>query len=228
MKATYVTESGRLTFDCEAETAKELFAQLGSIQEIFEAELKCGACGSIEIRYSYRVVDEYQYYELTCRGCQAQFKFGQKKKGGDLFPKRKDEDGHSLPNGGWMKWQPEAQQQSQGRAPDPPAQQPVSQPRTAQRPALHANAGTPEGLQPSFDRLTEIFTWRTSPTQLGSALDQLRGEFGLKAGQIGTDRFDKIYRAYEASTGKGTAAAAKALMKDCLTALDELPGRAVA
>jgi hypothetical protein len=224
MKATYVTESGRLTFDCEAETAKDLFAQLGSIQEIFEAELKCGACGSVEIRYSYRVVDEYQYYELACRSCQAQFKFGQKKKGGDLFPKRKDEDGHALQNGGWTKWQPEGQQ-PQGRTPEPA---PISQPRTAPRPALHANAGTPDGLQPSFDRLAELFQWRTAPTQLGSALDQLRGEFGMKAGQMGTDRFDKIYRAYEASTGKGTTASAKALMKDCVTALDELPARAIA
>ena len=50
----------------------------------------------------------------------------------------------------------------------------------------------------------------------------LRDQFKAAAGDPGRQRFDKIYRAYEASTGKGTTAAVKALLKDCVNALDEM------
>jgi hypothetical protein len=46
---------------------------------------------------------ENDYYELVCRDCNAQFGFGQKKNGFDLFPKRKNDQGY-LPNRGWSKW----------------------------------------------------------------------------------------------------------------------------
>ena len=37
--------------------------------------------------------------------CGATLAFGQHKKGGTLLPKRKDENGNWLENGGWHKWQ---------------------------------------------------------------------------------------------------------------------------
>jgi hypothetical protein len=43
------------------------------------------------------------HYELICGACGGQFSFGQHKKGGSLFPKRKGDNGF-LPNRGWHKW----------------------------------------------------------------------------------------------------------------------------
>ena len=208
MKVRYTSANGQLVFDVEAETAKQLFSQLGSIQDIFEAETECGCCHSTDIRFSARVIDEYDFYELACRKCRAQFRFGQKKKGGDLFPKRKDEDGHVLANGGWSIWQPES------------SSQPMPGPQEARGPRS-ADSETPEGLQPSFDRLGTLYG-KPAPTRLGPAIDMLRDQFKAAAGDPGRQRFDKIYRAYEASTGKGTTAAVKALLKDCVNALDEM------
>ena len=243
MKANFMIGGGRLNFELDAGSAKELFEQLAEVQTTFDVEHQCGLCGSDHVQFNVREEEGkgkqkgqlFRFYELRCQGilengdpCRARFDFGQSMDTKNLFPKRKDDEGNVKGKRGWYRYVPQDQQrddQPQGRAPEPA---PISQPRTAPRPALHANAGTPDGLQPSFDRLAELFQWRTAPTQLGSALDQLRGEFGMKAGQMGTDRFDKIYRAYEASTGKGTTAAVKALMKDCVTALDELPARAIA
>ncbi len=124
MKATLTIN--QLLFELEASSGKDLFQQVAEIQEIFEAETKCGACESEDIRYGYREVDTYKYYELHCRNCDAQFKFGQKKQGGQLFPKRRSEDGGALPNGGWSKYQPNANDESarpsrQQQAAKPPA-----------------------------------------------------------------------------------------------------------
>jgi hypothetical protein len=33
------------------------------------------------------------------------------KKGGRLFPKRKDKEGNWLPDGGWVKWNPDTQKE---------------------------------------------------------------------------------------------------------------------
>ena len=104
MKATFIIN--QLTFELDAEGARELFQQVAQIQEIFEAETSCGCCQSDDIRYSYRVSGDFQFYELACRKCAAQFRFGQKKGTLELFPKRKDESGNVLPNGGWSKWEP--------------------------------------------------------------------------------------------------------------------------
>ncbi len=108
MKAHYKTASGRITFEVEGGNAKELFRELASIQEVFDAEQSCGVCKGTGIRFQARKVDDFDFYELTCTNptCRARFSYGQAKKGGALFPKRKDEDGHWLPNGGWSKYEP--------------------------------------------------------------------------------------------------------------------------
>ena len=206
MKVRYTSANGQLVFDVEAETAKALFSQLGAIQELFEAETECGMCHSTNIRFSSRVIDEFDFYELACRKCRAQFRFGQKKKGGDLFPKRKDEDGNTLPNGGWARWEPQSSSQPSHRADDP-------------RPTVAG--ATPDGLQPSFNRLGTLFS-KPAPTRLGPALDMIRDEMHKEARDTGTKRFNKIYRAYESSTSKGSLVAVKALLKDLMNALDEL------
>lgn len=112
MKAHYKTANGRMTFEVEGEDPKTLFKKLAGVQELFDAEKTCGVCGSGDIRLQHRTVDEYDFYELRCAGsdqkgyaCGARFQFGQAKKGGGLFPKRKDEDGKWLPNRGWERYQ---------------------------------------------------------------------------------------------------------------------------
>ena len=95
----------KLEFELEGNGQKEIFKELAMVQEIF-SEKKCGVCGSENIKFVVRVVDDNEYYELRCMDCGALLSYGQHKKGGTLFPKRKDADGKYLPNNGWYKWEP--------------------------------------------------------------------------------------------------------------------------
>lgn len=105
MKVKYKV-GDRLEFELEGSGQKEIFKELATIQEIF-AEEKCGLCSSTNLRFVVRNVDSNDYYELRCNDCGAVLAFGQHKKGGTLFPKRKDDEGNWLPNKGWHKWQKE-------------------------------------------------------------------------------------------------------------------------
>lgn len=118
MNANYKTAAfgGRLTFQVQGETAKDIFRQLSQVQEVFDAEISCGCCGKVNVRLLARQVDEYDFYELACLDCHARFAFGQSKKGGALFPKRKDEDGNYLPNRGWAKYEPKGKDEKAGSA----------------------------------------------------------------------------------------------------------------
>jgi hypothetical protein len=103
MKAEYTSSNGRLKFAVEGATPKDLFGELAGIQEVFDAESRCGCCQSDDIHYRVRVAQKYEFYELVCMGCTARFAFGQSKDLKNLFPKRRD-DGKILPNGGWSKY----------------------------------------------------------------------------------------------------------------------------
>lgn len=94
----------KLEFELEGSGQKEIFKELATIQEIFGEE-QCGVCKKSNIKYVVRTVDDNDYYELRCNDCGAVLSFGQHKKGGTLFPKRKDEKNNWLPNNGWHKWQ---------------------------------------------------------------------------------------------------------------------------
>lgn len=102
MKVTY-TANDKLSFELEGSGQKEIFKELALIQEIFSEE-KCGLCQSSNIKFVVRSVEGNDYYELRCVDCGAVLGFGQHKKGGTLFPKRKDDDGNWLPNKGWHKY----------------------------------------------------------------------------------------------------------------------------
>lgn len=104
MKLNYKV-SDRLSFELEGEGQKEIFKELSAIQEIFGEE-SCGLCKSHNLRYVVRNVEGNDYYELRCVDCGAILAFGQHKKGGTLFPRRKDDDGKWLPNRGWHKYTP--------------------------------------------------------------------------------------------------------------------------
>jgi hypothetical protein len=103
MEVTY--NSGKLTATFDSDTPKDLFSQISSFQEVF-GQCECGKCKSEDIRYVVRNVDDNDYYEMRCQSCAARLSFGLNKKGGGMFPKRKDKDGNWLPDGGWVKWNP--------------------------------------------------------------------------------------------------------------------------
>jgi ribosomal protein L40E len=109
MKLTYTTKNGRLKVELEGDSQKDLFEAISKFQEVFD-ETSCGKCGSENLRFVVRNVEDNLYYELRCLDCGARLSFGVHKKGGGLFPKRKDNDGKWLPDGGWLKWNPKTEQ----------------------------------------------------------------------------------------------------------------------
>ena len=94
---------GSLTITFEGETQKDIVKQLSSLEEVF-GESVCGKCGSENLRWVVRENYGNEYYELRCLDCGAKLAFGVNKKGGGLFPKRKDGEGNWLPDKGWTKW----------------------------------------------------------------------------------------------------------------------------
>lgn len=104
MKAHFRTQDNRITFEVEGIDQKAVFKQIALVQEVFDAESECGCCQSKAIRLRVRMADDNEYYEIVCEECHARFQFGQAKKGGTLFPKRRDESG-ALPNRGWARWE---------------------------------------------------------------------------------------------------------------------------
>jgi hypothetical protein len=91
--------------EVSGETMKDVFAELAELEQVFGVTT-CGKCGGDDLSYVVRTVDDNDYYELRCKNstCRARLSFGVNKKGGGLFPKRKDKDEKWLPDGGWMKW----------------------------------------------------------------------------------------------------------------------------
>lgn len=105
MKVNYKI-GDRLNFELEASGQKEVFKELASIQEIFGEDM-CGLCGKRNLKFVVRSVEGNDYYELRCNDCGAILSYGQHKKGGTLFPKRKDDNNEYLPHKGWHKWKRE-------------------------------------------------------------------------------------------------------------------------
>lgn len=60
MKLKYTTSNGKISVEFEGEAQKDLFAQIAAFQEIFE-ETACGKCGSENLRFVVRTVDENDY-----------------------------------------------------------------------------------------------------------------------------------------------------------------------
>lgn len=103
MKIRYQDSNGSFSVELEGDTQKDLFSNLAKFQEIF-GETSCGKCGSTNLKFVVRNVDDNEYYEIRCLDCGARLQFGCNKKGGGLFPKKKDENGNWLPDRGWVKY----------------------------------------------------------------------------------------------------------------------------
>ena len=98
-----------MTCEFEGSSQTEIFENLANFSEVFSMDT-CGKCGKKNVRYVVREVDDNKYYELRCNDCRAKLAFGVHKKGGTLFPKRKDDKGTWLNSQGWLKWNPETKQ----------------------------------------------------------------------------------------------------------------------
>jgi hypothetical protein len=165
VKANFKIGNGRLTFEVQGEKAKDVWAQVAQIEELFCAETACGLCQSTDLRYGHRVAMKgtkpCHYYELVCRDCGAQFGFGQRQDTGELFPKRKHhETKAALPNGGWRKWGEQSTDPDEGdyydapQAPQhvdrtqPPPQH-VQPPAAQRQPAPQQTQPPPQQTQPA-------------------------------------------------------------------------------
>lgn len=108
MKITYTTKNDRIKVEIEGDSQRDLFDQISKFQEVFEEGI-CGKCGHEDVKFVVRTVEDNQFFELRCKGCGARLSFGSMKKGGGLFPRRKDSEGSWLPDGGWVKWNPKTE-----------------------------------------------------------------------------------------------------------------------
>lgn len=210
MKVQYKAQSGRLIFEVEGETPKALFSNIAAIQEVFDAERVCGVCGCEDIRFLARKVDDFDFYELACqaRDCRARFAFGQAKKGGSLFPKRKDDDNHWLPNGGWAKWEggahtvdaaapPVSAPRSHGsHATPPPAVAPPARYGDS-RPAPDFRRELPEQLVPHFKRIQQ------NRNQFGNVCAKMLDNMLMRDERLGKDAYDAVLRAVDCKFPRG-------------------------
>ena len=63
MKVTYKTRNGKLSVELEGDSQRDIFAEISKFQEVFEEDT-CGKCGSDNIKFVVRNVDDNLYYEL--------------------------------------------------------------------------------------------------------------------------------------------------------------------
>lgn len=77
---------GGLSIQLEAADLKGLFRETELLSQCPQA---CGACGSKNINpaYSKSAKEGFEFYSLKCADCNSEFKFGQRKSDGGLFPK---------------------------------------------------------------------------------------------------------------------------------------------
>lgn len=111
MKCTRTLKNG-LIFEIDADTEVDLFRQIAKLEETF-GEVSCGACSKTNIKPQVRNVttgegkamEEFEYFEMRCLDCGAALSYGLHKKGGTMFPHRKDENGKYDPKQrGWKKF----------------------------------------------------------------------------------------------------------------------------
>ena len=113
MLVRYQTPGSPLSFEFEAVTTGDITDQLSKLGNVFGADNNCGMCESPEIRW---VVQEntsakgtFTFHEKRCQ-CGARLRYGVRQADGELFPRKKDQNGSYIPNGGWEKYQPRGEQ----------------------------------------------------------------------------------------------------------------------
>lgn len=108
MKVIYKANE-HVTLESDCADVKETLLFLSGVSEVFSIDI-CGACKSTNIRplvrHAAKGKQTFDFYELSCNDCRARLSFGQLADGSNgLFPKRRDDEGNWIPNGGWAKYQ---------------------------------------------------------------------------------------------------------------------------
>ena len=104
MEAQYKTRSGQLIVKIEGRLFLDIIRGISEVDEVLRND-KCGCCESTNVRPNHRKSGNYDFYEMLCQDCGAALGLGVRQSDQKLFPRRKDEDGNFLANGGWKKWQ---------------------------------------------------------------------------------------------------------------------------
>lgn len=112
MKLSYTTKDGRFTAEFEG-TQQEIFEEVSSFDEVFGENVFVDEQGNVhdDIRYLVRTDGEdNKYYEKVVMSGKHKYRklaYGCNKKGGGLFPKRRDKDGKVVGHNGWGKYNKE-------------------------------------------------------------------------------------------------------------------------
>ncbi len=216
MKATYTAQTGRLSFELEAPTAKELFSEIASVQEVFDAESCCGLCGSADIRFVVREAEGkgkkagqmFTYYELRCQGvtesdgqpCRGRFDFGQSLDTKNLFPKRKADEGE--PEKGPRGWYRYVNQNFAAPAARYGASTEADEQGAAKRspvPPPAPGAGTDPASRDRYARLARAWGWTGAiPMDFAALVQMARDHFAALTAPSteGAQEFDKNFRRY--------------------------------
>lgn len=121
MEAQYRTRSGHLVVKVEGRLLLDIIRGISEVEEVLQND-QCGCCKSRNVRPNHRRSGNYDFYEMLCQDCGAALRLGVRQSDQKLFPRRKDEDGNLLANGGWKKWQGSSQEEEDpefGHAPAP-------------------------------------------------------------------------------------------------------------
>ena len=109
MKVTYQS-SDKFTVEFDVSNHKELFAQVARFEEVFSNTV-CGQCGGDNTKFVTRNVTkdgkQFTFHEVRCQNpqCRAKLEFGELSDGsGNMFPKRKNENGDYKGKYGWYRW----------------------------------------------------------------------------------------------------------------------------
>lgn len=114
MQVNYTTADGRMTVTVNADDFRGLFKQIADFQEVFEQRninINGELVDSKDVRFQVRKnAEDDEFYEMVYAGTVPalrgyKLEFGCHKKGGGLFPKKKDKEGNWVENNGWTKWQ---------------------------------------------------------------------------------------------------------------------------
>lgn len=98
---------GKYEFLIEEDTQADMFAAIVSAEEVF-GQGKCEACGNTDVKLNRRIVEDNSFYEVVCQNpkCKAKLAMSQNKKGGGLYPNRRNKEGAIVGKWGWAKYEP--------------------------------------------------------------------------------------------------------------------------
>ena len=88
MKVTYKVGED-CVLEVEVKDSKQAFQFMSVCDTVFGVK-ECGNCGCRDLSRRYKRTPEgYEYYSIECQNedCKYEYKFGQAKEGGQLFPK---------------------------------------------------------------------------------------------------------------------------------------------